>query len=181
VPENKDLKRLVRERMAESGERYTTALDVVRADRPTSPSPAELVQRLADKTQRIEAMRLLVGGITATEMRQITTLPDDVFEALLAGLQDSHPQIRFWCVQLLDHVPEERALLPVAALLDDPVPRVRRNAAHALGCLACKPTADINLPADVVDRLAALAEHDPNARVRQTAAASLACRRPAPD
>jgi hypothetical protein len=51
-----------------------------------------------------------------------------------------------------------------------------RNAAHALGCVICKPAWDGSLPPGALDRLAELAESDPNARVRLAARHSLACR-----
>jgi hypothetical protein len=60
-------------------------------------------------------------------------------------------------------------------LLDDPVPRVRRNAAHALGCLTCKPAADAILPQAVLTKLAYLALSDPNSKVRQEAARAVKC------
>lgn len=136
-----------------------------------------LVQLLADKHRRLDAVRELTGALTATEMRAIGRLPDDVLDALIAGLDDPHPPIRFWCVQLLDHAPDERALLAVAPLLDDPVDRVRRVAVHALGCVACKPAANPELPAELTDRIVDLAATDPSAKVRREAAHALACRR----
>lgn len=39
MPENKDLKRLVRERMAATGERYTEALEQLLARAPLAPLP----------------------------------------------------------------------------------------------------------------------------------------------
>jgi HEAT repeat protein len=84
--------------------------------------------------------------------------------------------VRWWCAQLLDHLPDPRALAAVARLLDDQVPRVRRNAAHALGCVACKPEWDGSLPDETVEKLSHLATHDPNAKVRAEAAYALSCR-----
>lgn len=183
MPQNKDFKRLVRQRMAETGEPYTTArVLIVGGSAPaTAPGrhvgPTDLVQRLADKGERVEAMRALMGGVTATELRSIRRLPDDVLAALVAGLHDTHPPVRYWCVQLLDHVPDERALAAVAQLLDDPVDRVRRVAVHALGCAACKPTADAGVPRELLDRLRVIAAGDPSAKVRREAELALACRR----
>jgi HEAT repeat protein len=65
----------------------------------------------------------------------------------------------------------------IANLLDDDVPRVRRNAAHALGCVACKPQWSGVLPACVVEQLERLAASDPNAKVRNEARDALSCRR----
>jgi len=77
---------------------------------------------------------------------------------------------------VLDHVPDERAVLAVADLLNDPVPRVRRNAAHALGCVACKPGWSGGLPPHVTSQLLTMAAEDPNPKVRNEAVLALACR-----
>jgi HEAT repeat protein len=134
----------------------------------------ELVQLLARKSERMQAFRALAGGVTATELRQVK-LTDDAFDAVREGLTDPDPQVRWWCIQLLDHVPDERAVVALADVLDDPVPRVRRNAAHALGCIACKPTWDGQLSSDVLHRLTNTADNDPNGKVRTEARTALSC------
>ena len=65
-------------------------------------------------------------------------------------------------------------------MLDDPVPRVRRNAAHALGCVACKPVWEGGLSQDVMAKLAHLAAEDPNAKVRGEVQVALDTRPSAP-
>ncbi len=187
MPQNKDLKRLVRKRMEETGEPYTAALlAIVGPPDPMTTIPisterrrarlAELVQLLCDKHERVEAIRELVGGVTATELRSVE-MPDDTYQALVDGLRDPRPPVRYWCAQLLDHVPDERALYAVVPLLDDPVDRVRRIAVHTLGCVACKPGANVDLPPDLVERIAQMAQADPSRKVRGEAAYALACRR----
>jgi HEAT repeat protein len=79
-------------------------------------------------------------------------------------------------VQVLDHVPDARAIGALTAALDDQVPRVRRNAVHALGCVACKPEWAGALPLDVVEKIAQMATADPSAKVRAEAHRTLACR-----
>ena len=123
----------------------------------------------------MRALHGLAGGVTATHLRT-AVLTEAAFAAVTEGLSDPNPRIRWWCVQVLDHVPDERAITAVAGLLDDPVPRVRRNAAHALGCLACKPAWSEGLTADVVATLARIASDDPNDKVRREAAFALSCR-----
>jgi hypothetical protein len=54
-------------------------------------------------------------------------------------------------------------------MLDDPVPRVRQNVVHALGCLACKPGWSGELSATTLDRLNRLAVNDAHAKVRRHA------------
>lgn len=122
-------------------------------------------------------MRALVGGVNASELRSVV-VADDVLEALVDGLADPSPPVRFWSIQVLDHLDDVRAVAAIATCLDDPVPRVRRNAAHALGCVGCKPSWDGALPAATLDRLTTMADHDPNARVRATAQLALSCARP---
>jgi hypothetical protein len=135
--------------------------------------PDDLVQQLAT-SRRIEAIRALVGGVTATELRAVVVEPE-VFEAIVTGVRDPNPKIRWWCLQLLDHLDDERAIQAITTCLDDPVPRVRRNAVHALGCVACKPSWSGVLPDGVFGQLAVMAEADPNAKVRTAATRSLAC------
>lgn len=132
-----------------------------------------LVAALGDKQRRAEAMRALVGGVTATELRAVS-LSDDVFNGLARGTRHASPVVRWWSVQLLDHCPEDRATEVVCALFDDPVPRVRRNAVHAVGCRACKPSAQPSRDPELLAGLRQIAEHDPNAKVRAEAARSVA-------
>jgi hypothetical protein len=134
----------------------------------------DLVQLFAVRGRELEAMRGLAGGVTATHLRT-ATLSKASFDALVQGLADRQPKIRWWCIQLLDHVADDRALSAIVSALDDPVPRVRRNAAHAFGCVACKPRWDRRLPSGALDRLSALAADDPNQKVRREAATALAC------
>jgi HEAT repeat protein len=133
----------------------------------------DLVQELAT-SRRLDAIRALVGGVNARELRAVV-VDAEVFDAIVAGLRDPNPKIRWWCLQLLDHVDDERAIAAIAECLDDPVPRVRRNAAHALGCAACKPGWDGTLPDGVAARLLEMATSDENAKVRATAAQTMTC------
>jgi HEAT repeat protein len=135
----------------------------------------DLVQQLATKARRLDAMRALVGGVTSTELRHVE-ITDRAFDALAEGVNDPNPKIRWWCIQLLDHVPDPRAIAAAARALDDPVPRVRRNAAHALACVACKPDWAGGLPEHIAARLERLATSDPNEKVRLEALHALACR-----
>jgi hypothetical protein len=135
----------------------------------------EIVQLFAFKGRQSEALRRLVGGATATHLRTIQ-LDDPTCEALTEGLSDPNPRVRWWCVQVLDHVPDARATGALIAALDDQVPRVRRNAVHALGCGACKPGWSGALPLDVLEKVARMATADPSQKVRAEANRTLACR-----
>jgi hypothetical protein len=136
----------------------------------------ELVQLLRSRDQSLAAVRDLAGGLTATELRSAEVSAEG-YDALVEGLHDESPRVRWWCVQILDHIPDARAPAAIGTVLGDPVARVRRNAAHALGCIACKPSWQGVLPDRVVQQLTAMAESDPNDKVRNEAALTLA-RRP---
>jgi HEAT repeat protein len=133
----------------------------------------ELVQLFGVKGRELEALRQLAGGVTATHLRT-ARLPDDSFAALIDGLSDSGPRVRWWCIQVLDHVSDVRSVSAIVSALDDPVARVRRNAAHALGCVACKPDWDRALPPAIIQRLEDLADRDPSDKVCREAATALA-------
>jgi HEAT repeat protein len=137
-------------------------------------SEQELVQLFGVRDRELDALRELAGGVTATYLRT-ATLSDETFAAVVEGLSDRNPRVRWWCIQVLDHVPDIRAVAAIVSALDDPVARVRRNAAHALGCPACKPGWDRALPTAGLQRLLDLAEHDPSEKVRREAAAALVC------
>ena len=135
-----------------------------------------LVALFADPDRRLAAIRSLVGGLTATELRRVSPT-EAAIQALIDGLSDPNPQIRWWCVQLLDHLPDDRAIEALVPVLDDAVPRVRRNAAHALGCIACKPSWRGELPNRALARLHSMADTDPNQKVRAEADRAFKCLR----
>jgi HEAT repeat protein len=134
--------------------------------------PRALVKLLALREGRLDTIRSLVGGVTATELRQVR-VAQPVLGALAEGVHDPDPRVRWWCVQLLDHVGDQQALIALTDALDDPVPKVRRNAAHALGCAACKPAWDGTLPGTAAGQLLRPTGSDPNAKVRAEAQRAL--------
>jgi HEAT repeat protein len=91
----------------------------------TELSPGNLVDLLAYKS------------LTATELRRVR-LTDAARGALIAGLDHPNPKVRWWCLQLMDHVGDEPCFEHIIRALDDPVPRVRAMALHALECERCK-------------------------------------------
>ena len=99
--------------------------------------PDELVNLFADKHQRNSAISALIGGLTASELRRVR-LTDKAFEALVKGLEHPNPKVRWWCLQIFDHVADERCVPHIIKALDDPIPRVARHAQHALECEICK-------------------------------------------
>ena len=136
-------------------------------------SPTELVNLLADKTQRNQIIIALVGGLTATELRRVT-VSADAKAALINGLKHPNSKVRWWCIQLMDHIADESyrdALLDAA--YTDPTPRNRRHAIHALACEKCKPDG-CRLDIDIREDLRRIAESDPDSSVRETALHELA-------
>ena len=136
-------------------------------------SPDDLVEQLGDKRSRLDAIRQLMGGLNARELRD-AVVTEEMFEALVRGTRHRSDVVRWWSVQLLDHCPDKRAFDAVVPLLDDPVDRVRRNAVHALGCRVCKPSSNAKLDSTVMARIQSMAAQDVNAKVRREASATLA-------
>ncbi|HET7770000.1 MAG TPA: HEAT repeat domain-containing protein [Chloroflexota bacterium] len=143
MPIDKDLKRLVRARMAATNENYTaaraalvplspTVATLKRIDLPTAVDPVDLralISQLADPE-------------TARPARATLRLvpSEQLIPVLVEGLQSAEWRVRRDCCGLLDDLdftPESLAALQSA--LDDPDPRVRRSALHTLSCQHCKP------------------------------------------
>ena len=136
-------------------------------------SPEQLVDLLADKTQRNNAVRALIGGLTATELRRVH-VSDAAQAALIRGLKHGNSKVRWWCIQLLDHIADETYVAPLlAAAYTDPTPRNRRHAIHALACEKCKPDR-CRLRVDIRADLRQMMQFDPDPSVRETARLELA-------
>lgn len=131
-------------------------------------TPDQLVELFADKTQRNEAIRALVGGLTATELRRVK-VSKAAKAALIAGLKHPNSKVRWWCIQLMDHVADESYLEPLLEVAHgDPTPKNRRHAIHALTCEICKPNRGA-LDIDIQAELTEIAQADSDASVRQMA------------
>ena len=83
-----------------------------------------------------------------------------------------NPLVRWFCLGGLDAHPDVRAVPHILRRLEDPVPRVRWHAVHALGCDACKEGQSLMTP-EVERRLREVSERDPSQRVRAHAAYQL--------
>jgi HEAT repeat protein len=118
-------------------------------------TPEQLVNLFGHRDWRVRnaALVALVGGLTATQLRQVKLSPP-ALDALIYGLEHYNPKVRWWCLQLMDHVGDEQCIEPIIRALDDPVPRVRKMAKHALECEKCKQSP---LVAEAARR--ALAQH----------------------
>ena len=89
-------------------------------------------------------------------------------EALIWGLSHDNPVVRWQCLQLLDAHPDHRAVPEILNLLNDPVPRVRWHALHALECDACKAGESLLTPT-LLSKINLLSKQDENKRVRSYA------------
>jgi HEAT repeat protein len=193
-----DFKRLVRERMQDTGERYTEARAALVAqrgagDRGVSDRTRSLLGQLVD-TSLAAASRDHLARLAEPERRA----------AAIEGLRHESWRVRRTCAQLLDRVdltPESAAALTRA--LDDEHPQVRRKAIHTLTCENCKPNgcaADVRPAFEraigdpsilvrsmvvhvctlhffdrqwAIDLVAAVAASDKSARLRESAAAEI--------
>ena len=88
--------------------------------------------------------------------------------AAVEGLRHPEPPVRRGCVDFLDHHADNGCAGDLRRVaLDDPIPRVRRFAVHALGCVRCKTSP---LDMDLVEFLAMVAgRSDESAKVRREA------------
>ena len=132
----------------------------------------ELVDQFRFKPARWVATRELLGPRRPQAEARGTSLPAPVVDALRWGLGHWSPPVRRVCLEILDTHPDPEAVPLIVALLDDPVPRVRWHAVHALSCEGCKAGVSVLTP-EIEDRIRTLAEADSNRRVRDQARLSV--------
>jgi hypothetical protein len=155
MPKDQDTKRLVRQRMEQTGERYTTAR-------------AGLLQAFTDgDDERIERWLADLADPDGTN-RAYTDLkalpPERRLAVALRGASSESWRVRRRSCQLLDDVSlttQTQGALERCA--DDPDPRVRQAALHSLGCDTCKPDGCALDMRDVYRR----SLRDPSAAVRK--------------
>ena len=143
MPIDKDLKRLVRARMAATNENYTAARAALVPDPPTVVTPERIDLPSVDEPLDLRALiSQLADPDTGRPARATLRLvpPERLIPVLVEGLRSPEWRVRRDCCGLLDDLdftPKSRAALQSA--LDDPDPRVRRSALHTLSCQHCKP------------------------------------------
>lgn len=128
---------------------------------------ARLVDQLAFAPGRNRAILELVGAINASDLRRVQVDPS-AKAALIAGLDHRNAKVRWWCLQLMDHLADESYLEPILSKLGDPVAKVRRHAIHALTCGACKPGRS-TLAFDLGETLREVIANDADEKVREEA------------
>jgi hypothetical protein len=90
--------------------------------------------------------------------------------AVRRGLQDASADVRMYCAKVLDHLVDEESFTNLLAALDDPDPRVRWDALHAVVCDRCKESACRPDPAEVLPRAIEILGSDSSKYVRAMAA-----------
>jgi HEAT repeat protein len=120
---------------------------------------AALVENLAFKHRRTEALRALMGaGALATQ-------------ALRMGLRHDDPAVRVGCCRVLDHFLDEDAIPELIENLRHKEGSVRAWAMHALACDRCKEGACRPAEGEVLPIATRMLLEDRSRRVRQMAAA----------
>ena len=125
----------------------------------------EVVDHLKIPAERYRAARTMSAGGSGARENRGKKLPREKIEALIWGLSHESAVVRRCCLELLDQHPAPRAVPYILRSLDDPVPRVRWHAVHALLCDGCKAGGSFFTP-DVAARLRRVAEYDRSPKVR---------------
>ena len=97
---------------------------------------------------------------------------DRFVDTIVLGLAHPRGRARFEYAHVLDSFGDARCIAPLRALMEDPVPRVRWMAMHALTCHDCGEATCPNDP-ELVERILHHLHHDENIRVRRHAAIAL--------
>ncbi len=127
-----------------------------------------VVERLGIGSERFHAALELTDGRIGARANRGRTLSDAKIEAIIWGLGHDNAVVRRCCLEFLDQHPSAAAVPSIVRCLDDPVPRVRWHAVHALICDVCKPGVQYADHA-ILERIRALASADPSAKVRRQA------------
>ena len=128
----------------------------------------EEVEKFGIRKERFQAGVRFTDGRIGARANRGRLLSEQKLDALIWGLEHENPVVRRCCLEFLDQHPCDRALPSILHCLNDPVPRVRWHAVHALICDACK--LGINyLNDEVLARLQVIAENDPSPKVRKQA------------
>lgn len=155
MPQDKDFKRLVRERMRATGENYTRARAVL--------APTVLANVLTDPARWLRELGDRDTAHQAYERLQALP-PSELVAAVLPGLTSENWRVRKQACALLDDVEfTDTGFAALTACLSDPVPDVRRSALHTLSCQHCKPEGCFVDVRGVFERM----KDDPSADVRK--------------
>ncbi|MCB0998188.1 MAG: HEAT repeat domain-containing protein [Ilumatobacteraceae bacterium] len=90
----------------------------------------------------------------------------DALASVQAGLDSPNDDVRRWSTKAMDHLVDADGLMMLVRMLDDPDPRVRLEACHALACDRCKDNGCRPDAAAVLPRAIEVVLDDPDAHVR---------------
>jgi HEAT repeat protein len=132
-----------------------------------------------DLTQQVLLLASRDWQIRRAARDELIAAGSDGLSAVMKGLTHPGPPVRRGCLDFLDHHADDLCADELRRVaLHDPIPRVRRFAVHALGCVRCK-TAPLDI--DLIDFLTSVASRsDENAKVRRGAIYSLSHQPPDP-
>jgi len=173
MPQDKDIKRLVRARMVGTGERYTDAKAAIdsrprgEVGRHDEPEATAHPQDALDAYFR--AWNAWLRTIAHEARRNTPTWRHDepkppVDAARWGALHHPNARVRRDCLNILDHHANDDSLDVFRAALKDPVPRVREIALHGLACERCRTTE--LCVTDVAPDLIRALQTDSSAKVR---------------
>ena len=128
----------------------------------------EQVERFAVKTERFDASKRFTDGRVGSIANRGVDLGAEKMAALIWGLEHDNAVVRRCCLEFLDQHPSEQATAAIVGCLDDPVPRVRWHAVHALLCDECKPGMSY-VTDDVLNQVRRIADSAPSEKVRAQA------------
>src|SRR5262245_11798256 len=110
--------------------------------------------------------RLAIPHHASPAYRVLLSAGLDALPAIREGLSQKSAEVRYRCCLFLDHFVTREAMDDLVTMLDDPDPRVRCSALHALGCDRCKEGSWGPEEAKVLAPAVALLASDPDAHVR---------------
>lgn len=125
---------------------------------------------LKQHVERLRAIEQHVLDNAFTPRGSFDAVQMDLRLVSQGAIEHPNPSIRWRALDLLDHHGDETIGPTVVRALDDPVPRVRRHAVHALTCTKCRVGP---LAVDVVGELIRVTRTDPNEKVRLMATDAL--------
>jgi HEAT repeat protein len=142
-----------------------------RAATLTRPSSSPTADRLL-RDQQIERWiaDLVVPHRSRDAANALLQLGPIALPAVEEGLLAEDPGVRAACTRLLDRLANNDSFDLMLLLLDDPDPRVRSHAMHALACDRCKADDVCALPrAQIIPTAARVLAADPHPPVRTIA------------
>jgi len=167
MPKDKDLKRLVRRRMADTGEPYTAARAALeRGHEPEPLGPSEPPDRISRWVELLAVVQHANGAYALLK----SLPPAQLRPAALRGLTHESWRVRRSCSLLLDDlVFTDETIAALQQRLDDEHPKVRKAALHALTCAHCKPDGCALELRPLLERMAG----DPDRLVRKSVVTSM--------